>query len=270
MPISTLDDFERFNDEEGQKDRQFVTALARGLEILRCFRPGEQYLGNQEIVSRTGLPKATVSRLTYTLTKLGYLGYSERMGKYHLASGVLSLGYALVTNSDLRHVARPLMQDLAEHAQASVALGARDRLHMVYVENCRSSSTLTLRLDVGSRVPIATTAMGRAFLTALPQSERDYLLDLIRSKDPENWSKIRTGVEQAQKDVEDRGFTISIGEWQKDVNAVGAPLITPDGNPMGLNCGGPAFQLRRHMLEDDIGPRLVHLASNIRAGLARR
>ena len=58
-------------------DRKFVTALARGLEVLRVFTPTEGLLGNGEIAERTGLPKPTVSRLTYTLTKLGYLATSS-------------------------------------------------------------------------------------------------------------------------------------------------------------------------------------------------
>jgi len=60
-------------------DRKFVTALARGLEVLRAFTPTEGLLGNGEIAERTGLPKPTVSRLTYTLTKLGYLAHVERL-----------------------------------------------------------------------------------------------------------------------------------------------------------------------------------------------
>src|SRR5215813_11527917 len=74
-------------------DRKFVTALARGLEILRAFTPSEGLLGNGELVERTGLPKPTVSRLTYTLTKLGYLVHVERLAKYQLAPAALSLGY---------------------------------------------------------------------------------------------------------------------------------------------------------------------------------
>ena len=66
---------------EGIKDRQFVVALARGLELLRAFSFDDSFLGNQEIAARTGLPKPTISRLTHTLTKLGYLNYSERLGK---------------------------------------------------------------------------------------------------------------------------------------------------------------------------------------------
>jgi DNA-binding IclR family transcriptional regulator len=54
-------------------DRSFVVALSRGLDVLRAFHPSDGLLGNQEIAARTNLPKPTVSRLTYTLTKLGYL-----------------------------------------------------------------------------------------------------------------------------------------------------------------------------------------------------
>jgi len=73
-----------------QGDRKFITALARGLEVLRVFTPTEGLLGNGEIAERTGLPKPTVSRLTYTLTKLGYLSHIERLAKYQLAPAALA------------------------------------------------------------------------------------------------------------------------------------------------------------------------------------
>ena len=67
-------------------DRKFVTALSRGLEVLRCFGPRDRWLANQEIARRTGLAKPTVSRLAYTLTRLGHLRYSEATNKYALGS----------------------------------------------------------------------------------------------------------------------------------------------------------------------------------------
>jgi len=66
-------------------DRSFVVALARGLDVLRAFHPNDGLLGNQEIAARTKLPKPTISRLTYTLTKLGYLTPVPRFEKYQLA-----------------------------------------------------------------------------------------------------------------------------------------------------------------------------------------
>ena len=75
---------------KGKEDRHFVTALARGLEVLGCFRSGDRLLGNTEIARRCGLPKSTVSRLTYTLTRIGYLHYDEDSGKYRLGTSTLA------------------------------------------------------------------------------------------------------------------------------------------------------------------------------------
>lgn len=262
-------EIEVFSDEDS-KDRQFVNALARGLELLRCFGPGEVYLTNAELAQRTSLPKPTVSRLTHTLTKLGYLNFSASQGKYQLGAGVLALGYRMLSTLDLRQMARAPMQQLAEHAQASVSLGTRDRLSMVYIETCRSSSNVTLRLDVGARIPLATTAMGKALLCVLPEAERDYLLDHVRQRDPANWPLVKAGIEQGFRDYQERGFCLSAGEWQGDVHAVGVPVMAADGEqPMSFNCGGPAFLLSRERLEEDLGPRLVRLVRQIDTNLGR-
>ena len=252
-------------------DRKFVVALARGLEILRAFSPSEGLLGNQELVSRTGLPKATVSRLTHTLTRLGYLTHIERLEKYQLAPGALSIGYSALANMRIRQIARPYMQELADYASASVALGSRDRLNLIYVEHCRGKDGVMLRLDLGARVPVATTAMGRALLAALPAKEREYLMGFIARKEGDRWPKVRAGIERAIKDLAVKGFTSSIGDWEPDIAGVGVPLVLADGSGVfSFNCGAPAFQLTQDRLEADIGPRLVNVVRNIEAALTGR
>ncbi|ABQ24744.1 IclR family transcriptional regulator [Geotalea uraniireducens] len=253
-----------------ENDRQSIRALERGLEVLRCFKPGDRLLGNQEIAARTGLPKPTVSRLTYTLTKLGYLSYSEKFGKYYLDSAVLALGYSFLANLDVRRIARPFMQELGEYAQASVTIGVQDRLNMLYVEAYRSSAMVTLTLGVGSQIPIATTSMGRALLCALPEAERASLMEQIRLRNEADWPRINAGIEQALKDYAELGFCLSLGDWKKDVHAVATPLVPTDGSRiLVFSCVGAAFQLRRHMLEDDIGPRLLNLVTNVKEALDR-
>lgn len=253
-----------------RKERQFVNALARGLEILRCFKPGDGALGNSELAARTGIPKPTVSRLTYTLTELGYLAYIESLGQYRLAGGVLALGYSMLANLDVRNMARVAMQELAEYSSASVSIGVRDQLQMVYVETCRSSVRVVLRLNVGSRIPIATTAMGKAFLVGLPEAEMDYLMDHIRLQDEYNWPRIKLGIEQAQRDYLERGFCITTGEWDRDIHAVGVPLVGMfHEQAMAFNCGGPSYLLPREKLENDIGPKLVDLVRQVEADLGR-
>lgn len=250
-------------------DRKFVASLARGLEVLRAFTPSEGVLGNRDIAQRTGLPKPTVSRLTYTLTKLGYLTHVERIGKYQLAPGALAIGYSTLANMRIRQVARPFMRDLAEYANASVALGTRDRLNVIYVEHARSPASVLLRLDLGSRIPIATTAIGRALLAALPDSEREWLMQHMARREGDNWPKIRARIEQGVEEVRTRGFTVSIGEWQQDVTGVAVPVVPSDRSGVfAFNCGAPAFQITRERLETDIGPRLVNLARNVEAAVS--
>jgi DNA-binding IclR family transcriptional regulator len=264
-----LRDIARFDDEAGT-DRQFVIALARGLEVLRCFGPGERYLGLSELGRRTGLPKATVARLAGTLAKLGYLRYSELLGKYSLGTGVLSLGYSMLSNLDIRDVARPFMQELAEYARASVALGVRDRLSVVYVEWVRSSAPITVMRGVGVRLPLATTSMGRAYLAAAPEEERREVLEQVRLQDESDWPRIQRGIDQAVKDYEERGFCLSVGDWDKDIASAAAPFTAPDGTRMAFNVGGPAFVMSRDTLENDIGPRLVDLVRRLGAAVGRR
>jgi hypothetical protein len=132
-------------------ERKFVVALARGLALLRAFKPGETMLGNRDFVERTGLPKATVNRLAYTLTVLGYLRLDEALGKYALDAGVLSLGFALLSGTDTLELARPHMRAFAREVGAAVSLGCRDGLDMIYLDTIRLETVDADELD-GPRV----------------------------------------------------------------------------------------------------------------------
>jgi DNA-binding IclR family transcriptional regulator len=249
-------------------DRSFVVALSRGLDVLRAFRPNDGLLGNQEIAARTNLPKPTVSRLTYTLTRLGYLTPVPRFEKYQLAPSAMSLGYAALANLGVRHLSEPYREEVMRATGGAVAVGGRDRLSMIYFGQSRNGLTLGVQLDVGSRIPIATTAMGRAYIWALPDDERAALLRELREHYGSRWPRMRDGIERAGETVARSGFTISAGEWQDDVAAVGVALKLNDGTgPYAFNCGAPAFRFTEDRLRHDIGPRLVAMVRNIEAAL---
>jgi DNA-binding IclR family transcriptional regulator len=253
---------------EHEGDRQFATTLARGLEVLRCFTPLEPLLGNKEISVRTGLPKPTVSRLTYTLTKLGYLRHNMRLGKYQLGSAVLSIGYPLLASMNVRQAARPLMKELADYCNGWVSMGIRDRLNMVYVESCRSGTANAALPDIGTAVPISQSVIGRAFLAACTPPERESVLNQMKVKEPEAHRKFRPAIDKSLEDIRSRGFCTSNGEIRRDVCAVGVPMRrTVDGEIIAFNCGVPAYIAKKAQLEEDLGPRLVAMVRNIEASL---
>lgn len=256
-----LDPIEDMQDEH---DRQFITALARGLELLRCFSSKHPHLGNQELSQMTGLPKPTITRLTHTLSRLGYIRQVPNSSKFQLSVGVLSFGYSMLANLSIRSVAHPLMKNLADYAEAAVAMATRDRLNMIYLDVVQGKGNVTMRRQVGTHLPIHLSSMGRACLAAMPEDERDFLMNAIRNKHLDEWDTIKRNLEKAFKDYQDFGYCFSIGDWHKDVNSVAVPFVHEQHGLLVFNCGGPSFLLNKEKIETDIAPRLLHMVNNIR------
>lgn len=251
--------------EAGPKDdRHFVTALARGLEVLSAFKPGETLLANHEIAARCGLPRSTVSRLTYTLTKLGYLHFVEEAGKYRQGTQLMALGSVALGGLSVRQIARAGMRELATFSDGTVGLGVRDRLSMRYVECLRGAAAISLNIDVGSRMSMARSSMGRAYVAALATDERAALYEELSRLDPLAWPKLREGLEQALEDHRTLGCCCSFGEWQETVSAIAVGFRPGGGlDPMVVNCGAPTVITSPDFLLKDVRPRLIALARRL-------
>jgi DNA-binding IclR family transcriptional regulator len=251
-----------------KEDRHFVTALARGLEVLACFRSGDTLLGNGDLAERCRLPKSTVSRLSQTLARLGYLRYVDDVAKYRLGGSTLALGSAMLSGMAIRQMARPMMQEVADFSQAVVALGIRVGLGVIYIEVCRNKAALTLSLDVGSWVPLGTTAIGRAALAAAEDDERADLMQQLRAADPAAWPRRKRLLDAAIEEHRKTGCCSSFGEWQPDVSGVAIGFRPGGGLPvMALNCGGPSFSLSRAFLLGEVRPRLASVVRRLEDSL---
>lgn len=247
--------------EAAAADRKFVTALARGLEILRAFTPIDGLLGNQELAQRTGLPKPTVSRLTYTLTKLGYLEYSSGTGKYQLAPAVLSLGYAALPHIHLRQAARPLMQAFAEATGMAVGLGVRDRAGVLILAACPGGEDAAPAVPVGTRLPETSSAAGLALLAALPEAEQARRLARTggRASDP-----AREVLAGSLAQVRARGFACAAADWRAGVTVAAAPVPgSAEREAAVLAAFGHSERWPRARTEREIGPRLAELGRRL-------
>jgi len=238
--------------------------LARGLELLRAFRPGETLLGNRDFVERTGLPKATVNRLAYTLTVLGYLRFDEALGKYALDAGVLSLGFTMRSGTDILAIARPHLQAFAREVGAAVSLGCRDGLDMVYLETLRSETALTLGLASGSRLSMLTSSMGRAWLAVQPQDVRTALMaELVRAAGAEGPAQIEAAESEIERYAKE-GCCYSFRDWHDDVNAVAVPFREPrERRWLVLSCSGPASSMGPDVFRERVAPLLKTLARRL-------
>ncbi len=244
-----------------------VSALERGFAVLHCFEQAPGPLSNRDLSSRTGIPKPTVSRLLATLVNLGYLRQAADGERYELAAGVLRLSRSFLDGLDIRQHARPLLSALADETGAGCLLGLPDGLDIAIVEACRPRrALLALRLDVGSRVSIAASAMGRACAAALPDADRGALLGRIAETSespPAELRALRTAIDDCRRD----GYALSLGAVQTDVNAIAVALRTADGEILEVNCGGPAYLLTEHKLRHEIAPRLAATARRLAASI---
>jgi DNA-binding IclR family transcriptional regulator len=243
--------------------------LERGLEVLRAFRAEAKPLGNRTIVERTGLPKATVSRITSTLVSLGYLNRVPSTGRYQLGTGMLSIGNAFLESSNIRRAARPLMQQFATRHDVSIGLAVPDRLDMIYTVWCRSPKTLTLRLSAGSILPIARTAVGRACLWALPPVQRRERLAQIKRQGGARAAAVMDGIYAAFEDLDRDGYCIAIAEFQKNTFGIAVPLVFDDGRTiMSLGGGSARLDFKETELRRTIAPDLIRTAAQVHAAIA--
>ncbi len=252
------------NLKEYEGDRQFATTLARGLELLRCFTPENPILGNKELAQLVGLPPATITRLTYTLTRMGYLASTEHYGKYQLGSAVLSLGYPLLTQFPVRRQAHALMLELADAVGGSVSIGIRDRLTIVYIEAIRSHNKRVYPLDIGTSHSLAGTAIGRAYLMACRPTERTALLNQLRIKAPQEWEKHHLKLQENLDGYAQHGCCVSVGEIYPDVQAVAIPLGRIDrGELAAINCSFQGRTMNEKWLKEKIAPQLQTLVRHL-------
>ncbi|MFV0334468.1 MAG: IclR family transcriptional regulator [Tropicimonas sp.] len=172
-------------------DRQFVDALARGLGILEALSRASHPMSNGEIARATQLAPSTVSRLTHTLTVLGYTRLTPGSRTYQLTPKNLTLGYPVLSGMSLIERTRPFLKHIADATGETAALAIRDGLHVTFVEVVTGTSMVAVRLAMGGRLPIAISAAGIALLEAMPEKERRTLI-----------ARVRTYINRQQGDLE--------------------------------------------------------------------
>ena len=205
-------------------------SLERGIEVLRAFRPGVDTLGNGEIAERTGLPRSTVSRLTKTLVDFGMLDEVRTERTYRLAAAVLSLGHAVRMGSPVLKVLGPLMRAESTRRRLNVGLATADRTMMVYLESIRYNPRPTLRSIVaGQQVPMELTSLGRAYLAAIPDADRNRLIAQFRRRTAAATKALIAEVQKSIRAVGSDGYCAV--SWQPGVLAVATPIVL-DGLPV--------------------------------------
>jgi DNA-binding IclR family transcriptional regulator len=247
-----------------QRNRPTVAPFARSLSLLAAFTAEARWLGNSDLVARTGLPASTVTRIAHSLVKLRYLRYAADRRKFCLAPSVLALGYGAAAEMEVQRLTLDRMRAFARQHQVHVNLSTRARLDLIVIDSCQSPTLpASLQLDVGTRLSLTTSAAGWALLASLPEGERHYLMRSADHHPQAGNGRLRLRSSEAMGQVREEGFCVSPGEAGQPMTMVAAPIRLPGQAPLAVSCMGPSTLMNRTRTVRELGPALVCLAQEI-------
>lgn len=255
------------SQSKNDNDRQFVTALGRGLTLLAAFEHHER-LTHQQLCQMTQLPKATITRLIHTLTTLGFLRTTEH-GHYQLGSSAVRLSATAWSRHDMIAAAAPLLRQFASENEVSVNLATEVEGEMRYHACCRSPARLSVNLQVGSAVPVAYTAIGRAFYAVSSATRQTMISNNLQEHLPKDtFHSAQTALEQAVEHYKKYGYTVSDGEFSTDILAVAVGVydVATGQYAYSINASVPSANWDADDYALMIVPKLQALAKKIGNG----
>jgi IclR family pca regulon transcriptional regulator len=247
--------------DNGRSD--FIEALARGLDVVRSFRPGSPSMTLSEIAALTGLARPTVRRILITLEELGYARTADR--GYALTPRVLELGMAYVNSLNMWDVARPHMEKLVAQTNESTSMAQLDGSDIVYVARVAVPKIVTLAVTIGTRFPAAATSMGKVLLAALPPaSVPTVLAEASRSGITPRWQPKPDELSTALREVRAKGWALADQDLAPGVRSVATGVRDGEGRVIAaINVTVHAAETSVETLLEEHLPRLLRTAADI-------
>src|SRR3954469_634301 len=241
----------------------FIEALARGLDVLRFFRPARPSMTLSEIATRTGLARPTVRRILITLEELGYVRAADR--GYALTPRVLELGMAYVNALNMWDVARPHMERLVAQTNESTSMAQLDGSDIVYVARVAVPKIVTLAVSIGTRFPAPATSMGKVLPAALgPAGLEAVLAEPGRSGITARWQPDRPALDASLREVRAKGWALADQDLALGIRSIATGVRNGDGRVVAaINVTVHAAETSVDKLTGEHLPRLLRAAADI-------
>jgi len=247
----------------------FIEAIARGLDVIRAFGPGQPVMSLAGVAGASGLPRPTARRILLTLEQLGYVR-QVGAGGYELTPRVLDLGMSYVLSRGLWEVARPHMEALVSRTRESSSIAQLDGSDIVYVARVAVPKIVTLAVTIGTRFPAMQTSLGKVLLAALPLTEAEQVLaEPSRSGITPRWQPDATERAASLREVRARGWALTDEQLAPGIRSVAVPLRDGDGRVIAaLNVNSHAAETPLEVLTGKHLPLLLQTAGAISADWA--
>jgi IclR family pca regulon transcriptional regulator len=246
----------------------FIEALARGLDVIRAFQPGQPAMTLASVATAAGLARPTARRMLLTLAELGYVRVAD--GGFELTPRVLDLGMSYVLSRGLWEIARPHMQALVAQTHESSSIAQLDGSDIVYVARVAVPKIIALAVTIGTRFPAMQTSLGKVLLAALPPDQADRVLaEPSRSGIAARWQPDAAQRAAELRDVRARGWSLTDEQLALGIRSVAAPLRDGSGQVIAaMNVTVHAAETPVEVLTGEYLPLLLQTAGAISADWA--
>jgi DNA-binding IclR family transcriptional regulator len=251
--------------EEEIPQKAGVESVKRAFSILHCFSLDRPELGVTEISRELGVHKSTVSRLLSTLESERIVIQSSESGRYRLGVGLLELSGLVTLHADLRRVARPFMDQLAQLTQETVNLAVLEGDEAVNIEHITPFGRRVMNIGwVGRRTPLHASSTGKVLMAYLPRSELDSILKKPLTKFTEHTLIEPPKLQAAMALIREQGYAIGLEELEIGLNSVAAPIRNHNGRVIAaINTAGPAYRLSRERIQEVLAQLVVDCVKQI-------
>ncbi|MBN1218045.1 MAG: IclR family transcriptional regulator [Anaerolineae bacterium] len=228
---------------------QTIRAVERALDILLCFSRQTPELTMTQIAERVGLYKSTVHRLLATLEGRRFVQRDPDTGIYQPGVRLLQIAYLTLEHNNLRRLAVPFLLHLWEQQHETIDLAVLDDTDVVFLDVLESPRRVKLAAAIGQRLPAHSTASGKAILAFMPE---ETVRRIFKDDIPQFTQYTLCSPEALFEDLRhtrEQGFALSLEEYEEGINAVAAPILNLNGQPIGaVAVAGPAYRFNREQM----------------------
>ncbi|MFB0836095.1 IclR family transcriptional regulator [Arthrobacter halodurans] len=243
-------------DSDTRTEPRNASVIVNVVQVLRCFTTDTPLLGVTEIAAQVGLHKSSISRILATLEQERIVEREELSRKYRLGMGLIAVAGPLLANLDVRRVAFPTLQELAESTGETVALNVWDGAESVTVEQIPSNRQVKHTSPMGSRYATALSATVQVFLAHEDEARArrmlaDGTVELNAAEPDAAAPGTVEGYLERLATVRDLGYACNYGETSPEEVGVAAPILDHRGTVVAaVMVAAPFYRVPEEQLAD--------------------
>jgi DNA-binding IclR family transcriptional regulator len=257
-------------DSGGRSAPPGTQSVLRAISLLKALTDHGPELDLGELTEEVGLARTTTHRLLSALESEGLVARSRASGAYRLGPIAIAMGAQALRANDLRDLARPFLEALAQRSGESVTLEVISGHRMLIIDEVSGRHLVMASADLGTAWAIHGTASGKAVLAAMPEEARDEILARPLARLTNRTITDAGALRRDLRRAANRGYAITREELTEGFSAVGAAIRDAEGQPVAaIALGGPPGRMPRSRL-DELGPHVAAAAAKVSALLGHR